>query len=181
MQRFIKVDTLEYPIYEHDIRVRHPRVSFPVTISVDAVENFGYKLVHPTEQPVGDVVIETQPTELNGEYHQTWTVRPFNSAESAQRINQQREETIANGIEYTFPNGQLDRVQVFDRDLTILTKIEMNARANLDTEGYIQPFRSMSNNTYFLTAQEVLDMTTTVFNSLHQIYVDSWAAKDALA
>lgn len=180
MQRFIKVDTLEYPIYEHDIRVRHPRVSFPVTISVDAVENFGYKLVHPTEQPEGDVVMETHPTQTNGEYYQAWTVRPFNKTELSERLNQQREEQIAAGIEYTFPNGQVDRVQVFDRDLTILTKIETNARIHLTTEGYIQPFRSMSNQTYFLTAQEVIDMTNAVFLGLQQIYIDTWAAKDAL-
>lgn len=180
MQRFIKVDTLEYPIYESDLRYRLKNVSFGAFIRESDVINLGYMLVHSTTPPAEGVVSEGAPQQIDGKYYQTWTTRSYNNQELAEQINRNRDALIAAGVEHTFPDGTVDRVQVFDRDLTILTKIESNARLYQDVEGYIQPFRTMSNRTYMLTAEQVIDMTTAVFLGLHRIYEESWAAKDAL-
>ena len=179
MATYIHVKTKTYPLYEADIRRRHKNVSFPQDITPELLKDFGYEVVIPTAKPEGDVVSMGPAVYDKGEdaYYQTWNVREYNNDEKKSIINADRERRLRDGIEYTFPNGQVDRIQVSDRDLTILQSIELRASRNLETEGYEQIFRSKGNSNYILTAQQVLDMTTHVFQEIERIYVDSWADK----
>lgn len=180
MAVFIERDTKKYPIYESQIRQLHPNVSFPREMSQSAVEGFGFDIVNPTERPSGDVVTEGEPVQLqDGSWEQTWMVREYNEEELAARANITREDMIKNGVPYTFPGSDTpDAIQIHDRDMTILNTLRIFAKDNIDNPEYVQIFRSLNNNNYHLTAQDVLDMTEHVFTTVQSIYQQSWELKD---
>lgn len=180
MQRFIRVSTGEYPYYSQDIRTRHKDISFPVNIPPAVASKIGYELVEPTNQPQGDVVEEIQPVLVDGQWKQAWSSRDFTPQELMARLNRERDTLLAKGIEYTFPNGDVDHIQVSDRDMTILLTIDVRARAALDDPEYRQRFRSLSNKNYSLTAAEVVAMADHVFTTIQTWYETSWDVKDSL-
>lgn len=180
MSVYIHVESGEYPLYEGDIRARSNNVSFPEVITDVMAKMVGFEVVEPTETPTGDVVSEGAPVLVNGKYQQSWNVRPFNTQELGAQLDQQREQAISAGVPYTFSNGVEDHVQITDRDMTILTMIQVRARANVDDPAYRQIFRSLENNIYQLTAQEVIDMTEFVFDCIQTVYTESWNSKDQL-
>lgn len=178
MSVYIHTTTGEYPLYEGDVRSRSNNVSFPETITEDMAALVGFAPVESTETPEGDVVSEGKPVLVNGKYKQTWEVRAFTSEEIAQQMDSRREQAISVGVPYTFPNGVEDHVKITDRDMTILTMIQVRARANVSDAEYRQVFRSLGNNNYLLTAQEVIDMTEHVFDCIQRVYAESWQTKD---
>lgn len=180
MALFIDTETKEYPITEDDIRSRHPNISFPRVITQTSVISFGYQVVNEVNKPEGDVVTEGEPNKRpDGSWVQTWNVREFNEDELADRANLTREESLKKGIPYKFPEStEIDAIQVTDRDMTILNTLYIFAKDNLDNPDYRQIYRSVNNINYELTAQQVIDMTTHVFNVMQNIYKASWELKD---
>lgn len=178
MPVFIKPESGEYPLFQHDIKRRHPNVSFPKVMTEANIAVFGYREVHPTTKPVGDVIVEGTPVKEGDVWKQVWIARQYNADELNDIADRQREQALAAGIEYAFPGGIVDRVQVFDRDMIVLTNIRLVAVSQLGNSEFRQTFRSKNNNNYSLTAQEVIDMTDYVIQAVEQIYINSWAIKD---
>lgn len=77
MTRYIKTDTLAYPITEQEIRLAHPNTSFAIPFVPPEV----YAVVFPAPQPVYDPVIravrEAAPAlTAKGTWEQRWEVVP---------------------------------------------------------------------------------------------------------
>lgn len=178
MATYIHEQSGTYPLYLADIRRRHKNISFPEVVEDYILSDLGYEKVHPVTKPTGDVVNLGQPKKnKEGKWQETWNVRPFTNEELSSQVNSKREALLREGILYTFPGGKEDRIQVNDRDLTILQSIEFRALQNLTDDSYSQIFRSMGNVNYVLTAQQVLDMTAHVFKEIELIYLNSWKNK----
>lgn len=179
MTIFINPQTGEYPLFPHDIKQKHPNVSFPKLLTEETVAEFGYRLVEPTTRPIGDVVEEGSPVNQDGVWKQVWTTRQYNQQELNDIANRQREQTLMAGINYTFPGGVVDCVKVTDRDMSVLTNIRLTAQKQLDNPEFRQLFRSKNNHNYSLTASEALAMAEFVIKAVEDIYIQSWDIKDA--
>lgn len=85
---YIDTQTLEYPLTEHQIRLRHPNTSFPIPF--EAPE--GFMPVRFTDQPELDRfthrAVEVAPTLAGGEWVQTWGVVALTPEEAAARVPQ---------------------------------------------------------------------------------------------
>lgn len=70
---YINLETLEYPIYEGDIKLRHPNISFPQNF----VPPDGYAKVNPTSRPTCaqlQKIVELPPELVDGVWRQRWAV-----------------------------------------------------------------------------------------------------------
>lgn len=94
--RFIHVETGQYPLYLYQIPAHNPNLSLPVDVSVEALFNAGYSLVNPATPPAGDVVTEDVPRlDEDDQYHQVWVTRPFNAEELAQNFLNKKADSEA--------------------------------------------------------------------------------------
>jgi len=78
----------EHPLYEGDIRLRYPNVSF----AVDFVPPEEYVVVHPSDYPEVDHtknVTEGQPVKSGSNWVQNWVVSNASAEEIAERITAQ--------------------------------------------------------------------------------------------
>ena len=81
-------NVVEYPLYEGDIRLRYPNVSFPP----EFVAPDGYVVVHPSDYPEVDYtqnVVEGQPVKRGSTWVQNWVVSDASAEEIAERIEDQ--------------------------------------------------------------------------------------------
>ena len=81
---YLKLDTMEYPLYEGDIRITHREIKQTQTGDTFPVPE-GYAFVNETAQPtdINDdqyITIAT-PVQINGEWFQSWTVNTFTPEE----------------------------------------------------------------------------------------------------
>lgn len=71
---YIELKTLNYPVYEHEIRARYSNVSFPVPFDPPS----GYAIVvgseRPSYDPVAEGIREAAPKQVNGVWTQQWEV-----------------------------------------------------------------------------------------------------------
>lgn len=73
-----------YPYSEYQLRADHPNTSFPATITPSILAEFGVVEVLPTERPaptLGNTVEEGQPELTDGQWRQTWAIRPLTAEE----------------------------------------------------------------------------------------------------
>jgi hypothetical protein len=81
-------NAVEYPLYEGDIRLAHPNVSFPA----EFVAPDGYAIVRPSDYPEIDHtknVVEGQPVKSGSNWVQNWVVSNASAEEIAERIASQ--------------------------------------------------------------------------------------------
>lgn len=86
MSTYINTENLRYPLYEGDIRLAHPNISFPENFVAPDI----YSVVQPTAIPTHDTtayrVEEGAPSNLDGTWVQTWVLIPLTKEEmQAQR------------------------------------------------------------------------------------------------
>lgn len=81
-------NVVEYPLYEGDIRLAYPNVSFPA----EFVAPDGYVVVHPSDYPEIDHtknVVEGQPVKNGSTWVQNWVVSNASAEEIAERVDAQ--------------------------------------------------------------------------------------------
>lgn len=93
--RFIHVESSEYPLYLYQIPKHNPQLSLPVDVTLEALFNAGYALVNPVDAPAGDVVTEGVPEKVGEEYFQTWVVRDFTPEEAAQNFANKKADVLS--------------------------------------------------------------------------------------
>ena len=79
---------VEYPVYEGDIKLRYPNVSFPTPF----VAPEGYALVADTTPPAYDYrknVVEGTPTLIDGVWTRQWVVTDASAGEISERTEAQ--------------------------------------------------------------------------------------------
>lgn len=188
----LRIEDKKYPLTLEDIRQENPLISFGEELDEETLLDMGYALVHPTEQPTGDVVTEGTPVEREeGGFLQQWTVRAFNEEESADRLkvaidqyvrdlDRLVESELAVGIPYDF-NGETYHLQIREKDKPNL--IALNGKAlRAVNGGYPETpmvLRPYENITLTPTAQEMLDATDHVLTEMERFYQRYWAVKDA--
>lgn len=90
MSYFIKLSTMEYPIYEGHIRNEHPEITDDQTGDTFPIPE-GYAQVQHTEPPEYDR--ETQyisfatPVQIDGEWYHSWVVKDFTPLQIEHRKN----------------------------------------------------------------------------------------------
>lgn len=94
-------------------------------------------------------------------------------------INKHRDTDITAGVEYMI-QGQADVIQTREKDKTVLLALSMNANKKQVTnpDEPIFKFRSMNNNEYMLTPQEMIDLTDAAYGYMDVVYKKSWTLKD---
>lgn len=98
------------------------------------------------------------------------------------KVRELRDDIFEAGMPYTF-GTTLDYVQTREVDLTILLTLSIKARQALDA-GIVDPvfvFRSGNDNEYYLTPQEMLDLTQAVDTFVSTTYRNSWDLKSLIA
>jgi hypothetical protein len=99
-------------------------------------------------------------------------------------IDALRDAKNAEGVPYTFPDGQAGTIQT--RDIIDARNIQANAAAAtvLAQQGVTDPvmmFRDQEDRIHYLTPQQMLDMGLAVMARGQAIYATSWTHKDAVA
>lgn len=93
MAIYINTETMQYPLYEGDVRLAFPNVSLP---RVDFVAPEPFYAVAPTSIPEFDIATqaarEVMPSFISNEWVQTWEVYELSSEELAQRTEQKANE-----------------------------------------------------------------------------------------
>lgn len=78
MNIFINTQTLEYPLYEGDIRALHPNISENMTGDLFVCPE-GFALVEEVAMPsvssANEYAIEAPPVFLNGKWTQVWEIK----------------------------------------------------------------------------------------------------------
>lgn len=138
MSAYINTQTLEYPLYEGDIRLAFPNVSFPKPFV--APEPFAAVTEAPAPTPgFGEVVREGAPAEASGVWTQQWVVRAETQDEADARIkgtcsqiNRIRDQKIDGGFTH---GGHRFQSKPSDRE----NIIRKGDRADRAIDGGAQP------------------------------------------
>lgn len=187
----INAATQEYPVFMQKVKEELVVVSFPIEPTPPMVEQYGYFVVEQTEQPVGDVITEGPPEEVDGVWKQTWVTRPFNEEELAtrlanakslqnSRIDALRDAALAIGTQFDFgePFG-VQHIQVRDCDRSNITGLRVSADARINNEDetpYI--FRTYENSNIPVTPVQVVAMSDAALAGYMDILGLVWGLKD---
>src|SRR5690554_6199423 len=119
----INTKTNEYPVYLSKVRRDYPHVSFPNEPTEEQLSAFGYRVVHTTTRPIGDVVTELPLEFINDAYYQKWEARSYTpseldvvvarkKAQLSDKVLEIREKDLAEGYVHTTSLGQTFGVQL---------------------------------------------------------------------
>lgn len=186
----IRLSDNYYPLNLEEVRQAHPLVSFGNELAEEDLTDLGYALVHDTERPEGDVVIELPPLEVDGVWQRQWQAREFDEGEIADRFAAVKADYFANldrvvsailavGMPYTH-NGQTIHVQLRGQDKINLLALQ-GKNERLVEKGVTdrqQIFRPYENETLMLTPQEMVDLCDKALSTMEAIYIKVWAIKD---
>lgn len=126
-------NVVEYPLYEGDIRLAHPNVSF----AAEFVAPDGYVVVHPSDYPEIDHtknVVEGQPVKNGSTWMQNWVVSDASADEIADRVAAQW-KTIRN----------LRNIKLSKSDWTQLADAPLTADEKTEWAEYRQALRDITN------------------------------------
>lgn len=187
---FIHPSTNEYPLSLRDIRRRHPGTSFPTEPTAELLEEYGYRVVSRVPRPEGDVVEESTPVEIDGQFEMTWLVRDFTEEELKEdlenkkndllsQIEMERDERLSVGFAYEFEEGVIEHVQLRHTDRINLLGLRMEAReligAGIDE---LQELRTYENIIWEITPEKMVEVTTAALNRYKEILRQAWTMKD---
>jgi hypothetical protein len=191
---FIEVETGNYPVTFAMIReLKKANVSFRQNPPVEDIQQFGYEPVADSVIPTGDVVSEGAPALVDGVWTRTWIVRSLDLTEVAakltearaalsQAVDTLRDNDLAYGLRYVFPDGLEGGVQMRNKDLSNLIGIRIEAEGYLahgiDEESI--EFRSLENITRVMKPSDIVKLTDACTAHTKKVYSRSWAIKDAI-
>lgn len=185
--RFINISTFEWPVWFSDIQRLNPLVFWPAQVTEEELITLGYAIIHPREPGVGDVVTETDPEYIEGQFFQRWSVRNFTPEEIQANLDirkngllnqviKLKNEAMAKGYPYMFGEQRM-HVQMRDADrVNILGMSERSMR----TSGLIQDFRTYENINVPLDDVELFKMTNAVGDAYTQLMQKVWEFKDQI-
>lgn len=182
--------TQEYPLSLRDLRERHPQVSFPRQLTEELVKEFGFAVVTPTPRPAGEVVTESLPEYVDGNWVQRWDVRPFSTEELQQQLEHQRQtrvdqvqqvyrQTLEQGAEYALDPDTVFYIQLRDEDRINLMMLRDDAR-NAGTEEVFS-FRPLDNALVSLTPAQTITMVDEALERFKLLKEQVWDLKDQIA
>lgn len=192
LTRLIHSESMAYPVYLSDMATYAPNTMFGPTVDSDCLIDFEIEVVHDTEIPTGDVVIEGIPELRDGEWYQTWITRSFNEGETSNKLAEKKEllkaqgeqlrlAAFAMGFPYQFTEENVYHVQVRASDrgnISDLRTIAKEVIAAGQTMNF--PFRVYENLSIQLTAQQMVDLADKTFQQVVAGYQVSWTYKDAI-
>lgn len=114
----IKVDTLEYPVTDHEFRRKFPNMSFPLNPDYS---QYGYEEVHPAKQPsctAYQTTVELSPKLIDGKWVQQWGVVEITDPDKVAVIKAQLDEVEK------IAQKQKDIVQILPCWLDILERYD---------------------------------------------------------
>jgi len=79
------------PKAERKVRALYPNTSLPSRLTDETLEEHGFRTLHPTLRPTGEVVTEGKPELVDGTWRQTWDVRSYNAEEEAVQLKRAKE------------------------------------------------------------------------------------------
>lgn len=185
--RFINISTFEWPVMFSDIQRLNPLVFWPAQVSEEELITLGYAVIHPRAPVTGDVVTETDPEYIEGQFFQRWSARSFTPEEIQQKLDNQKSvlaaqvvklknETMAKGYPYQFIEGRY-HIQLRDTDrVNILGMSEKSTRA----AGLIQTFRTYENVNVSLDDTEMFKMSAAAGDAYSQLMAKVWEFKDQI-
>lgn len=191
---FVEVATGNYPVSFNMIRELFKNtVSFRAYPPVEDIQQLGYEPVVDSAKPTGDVVTEGAPALVDGVWTRTWIVRNLDLTETAakladarttlcQAVNALRDNNLAYGMRYVFPDTLEGGVQMRDKDLSNLIGIRIEAEAYLanSIDDEVIEFRSLENVTRMMKPSDIVKLTDACTAHTKKIYSRSWAIKDAI-
>lgn len=106
----------------------------------------------------------------------------YKKAARAQNDERRREEE-RKGHTYTFPDGEVDVIQLRDdRDL-INVNAQVTAAQLMASSGItdpVMPFQALSNTTHLMTPAQVVAMGMSVSQHITSLYQTAWTVKQAI-
>lgn len=191
--QLIRISTGEYPLYLSQVRRTHPSVGIAQTPTEADMGELGYAVVHTVERPIADVVEQGEPIELEGRYEQSWTVREFNEQEIAQRLQQRKDERVAQlmqerdakltvGAEHIFNDESVQHIQLRDGDRANLAGLR-NKAEELIKDGIEDPvmfFITYENNLVYMTPSEMRELTNVAFEGYTTIMGQTYLIKEQI-
>lgn len=189
----IRVRDNLWPCTIATMRSEFPGVSFPQDPSVETCRKRGYEVVHPTPAPEGDVVVEVQPTLIDGVWTQTWTSSDFTEEQIAQMVSDRKERltraikaqgerNLNKGMEYDF-GEVVEHIQIRDADRVNLIGLRIKAEQAIaaGTPEVKWMFRTFENNMHELDSTQMVELTDQVLVKYYQIKEPEWFWIDLVA
>lgn len=195
-----KVDSdgqlLAYPVYMQTVRQENPTWSFLVVNDAEFIESLGYFVVALVDRPTEPgVVIERDPTLVNGVWTQTWEVRPYSQeeldamlvvskAQTLEKIAVSLNAALDEGFEFNFGTEEepvLGNVQLRNADRVNI--IGSGLRADrLVEKGSVDPtmpFRTLQNEVKMCTPLQMTALSDQAYDAYLILIGISWQLKDA--
>lgn len=194
--RYIKVATKAFPLSLDFIRSENLSFSIPTPPTLEMVQELGYEPIHPTTEPIGDVVTEIEPVKNeDGEYQQTFSVRAFTTAELQQRLDVTKTEllavidtltieALAKGLPVDFGGDDgIQHIQLRDTDRVNL--VALHVQATMAVAAGVDPgifgFRTLENNWVETTPAQMLKLTMDASSGYSHIMQKKWHFQGQLA
>lgn len=191
----IKLDTMEYPRYYRNLKADNQQTIFSSdTLEVSELEQYGYAVVNATEPPASDGIVAQGNPELHedGEWYQTWTVTPKDTAAD---FNAKRDALLADadalleselktGIPFTkVVNGETVNfhLQAGTRDRSNwvgLFQVALMRKESGNTD--VTSIRTYENTFVEFTPAELVDQLLALLSGIDAAYNKYWAFKDAV-
>lgn len=182
----IRVRDNLWPCTIATMRSEFPGVSFPQSPSVETCRKRGYEVVHPAPPPEGDVVVEVQPTLIDGVWTQTWTSSDFTEEQITQMVSERRdrltqaikaqgERNLNKGMEYNF-GEVVEHIQIRDADRVNLIGLRIKAEQAIAAGSSETKwmFRTFENNMHQLDSAQMVALTDQVLVKYYEIKEPEW-------
>jgi hypothetical protein len=156
----------------------------------------GYAVVHRSEKPMGDVVVEGNPirSEDDNEFYQNWIVRDYTPEELAENLATAKMIKLAeiescltvtesNGIPHSFDSQDGTSTRVLHVSMSIDNRIKLIGSAvHLDnsTSALNYRIRVIENETITLDRDSALALLVSLFSTYDDILGEIWDMQDAV-
>lgn len=180
---YIKVETLQYPMTEADIRGENNDVIFPTPFE----HCEGYEFVHygtaPAYDPDTHKLVEGAPKLVNGQWQQTYEVVRLDPAEVAQTVEAEKARLLAETTQrrWEIETGGLFlpddlHVDTERADQDSITRVLVNAQIAGITE---VPFKA-ANKWVMLPIVQLQQIASTIALHVQACYAAEWQHHEAI-
>ncbi|MEQ5857211.1 DUF4376 domain-containing protein [Halomonas sp. EF61] len=164
---------------KHYIDILNKVYAFNVEGDQDDLIEQGFKPVTLPDTDVSTWIVDYDSGEIRVDEQKALSLAR-NSA--TRRINAARDAALADGLQYTMPDGTNDVIQMQAGDRQNLMGLAIDARDLMAAgeTGAVHEFRGRSNARHWLTPAQMIDLTNAALAHYKGVMAQSWDRKDAI-
>lgn len=184
--KLIHLESGRYPVSVMEFMSLTPGYAWGEVICDELFQEHGYAVVYKQDPPVADVVTEGPPVSFGGVYLENWIARSYTEQElqsqKEQRLKQTKDaalsnikvicqQTIEQGLPYSFDGFGVQHIQIRDRDLGRLAGLAHTAAMYPDRVYY---FRTLENQMIPVSAESIRDIFAVASDASALVHSLKW-------